>query len=112
MQLDLLMMRQEIGLLQVENWNQTIEIALLRERIESQDEKMDEKINKELDKRMKELLIDHHHSSSGKSRQKRPYRLIPALKPQGTGDGTNITTVLNSLSHSTAHQPIAPIYLN
>ena len=85
-------MRQECGLLRGENRNQTIEIALLKKRIESQDEKMDKKINKELDKRMKELFIDHHHSSSGKSRQKRPYRLIPALKPQGTGDGTNITT--------------------
>jgi len=48
------------------------------------------KINKELDMRMKELSINHHHSSSGKSRQKRPYRLIPVHKTKEPDDGNDI----------------------
>lgn len=86
-------MRQEIEQLKNENRNQTIEIAVLKERIESQDEKIDQKINKELDKRMKEIIVDHLHSSSaGKYRQKWPYRLIPAyktIKELGNGNITN-----------------------
>jgi len=55
---------------------------------------MDEKISKELAKRTEELCGNRHqYSPSEKSRQKRPYRLIPAHKTQKPDDdGNNLIT--------------------
>jgi len=82
-------MQQEIGWLKTENQNKSAEITRLREKIESQDESIDQKITKEVEKKMKEFLKgDHSNFSSGKARQKRPYRLLPITK-KGPGDKKN-----------------------
>jgi len=67
-----------MGLLRDENKDQSMEISLLKELIESQDKKMEQKIIQELNKRMKhdEFSAFNNHSP-GKPRQKRPFRLIP-----------------------------------
>jgi len=82
-------MQQGIGWLKAENQNKSAEIALLRGKIESQDESIDQKITKEVEKKMKEFLKgDHSNFSSGKARQKRPYRLLP-ITNKGPGDKKN-----------------------
>jgi len=57
-----------------------MDIALLKEIIESQDKRIHQTIIEELDKRMKydkSLLVQENQYSSGRVRQKRPYRLLP-----------------------------------
>jgi len=72
----------EIGLLKLENRNQSLEIALLKGMMASQDKKVDQKIVKEVGNQLKGkdsqiVSRDHQNHSPGSLRQKRPYRLVP-----------------------------------
>jgi len=83
-----------------ENQKQNSKIAHLEQVVNSQDKRMDEKIIKELDHRMADVTAQYNNSnppySSGKSRQKRPYRLLPLKNDDGRpgGDGNEISNQL------------------
>ena len=77
----LVSLNQDIRLLRDENKNQNMEIALLKEMVKSQDERVNKKIISEIEQRMKydESSVGKV-SSSSRVRQKRPFRLIPIQK--------------------------------
>jgi len=70
-----------------------MEIPLLKERMESQDKNIDKKITKEIDRRMKydesSMSNDgNNQHSSGRTRQKRSFRLIPAVQKNKFNENT------------------------
>jgi len=72
---------QEIGFVRDENKNQNMEISQLKEMIEFQDNMISQKTIKEIDQRMKyyesSKTDDRNRHSTGRAREKRPFRLIP-----------------------------------
>jgi len=77
-----------------------MEISLLKEMFESLDKKIHQKIIEKLDQRMKydESSTTGHHNehSSGRARQKRPYRLVP-VTPKSIIDENNKEKNENSI---------------
>ena len=83
--IELVSIRQEIGLLRDENKKQNLEISSMKEMIKSHDEKIDKNIIKKLDQRKafdeSSMASDHNNQHlPGRTRQKRPYRLIPTAQ--------------------------------
>ena len=74
---ELRLVRQDIELLKSENKNQTDQITLLKNMLESQDKTIDEKIVKELNKKMKDCAITGDETLS--TEQKQTFRVIPSV---------------------------------
>lgn len=86
---ELRLVHREIGLLKVENQNQSLEIALLKRMVESQDQKIDQKIAQEVTKQKMKgtpMKASNQHQRSERVRRKRafiaPNQAIPKNKNQ------------------------------
>jgi len=78
--IELRLVRQEIGVLKTENQNQSVEIASLKQMVESQNKTTTQKIVKEVNQRMKDFAMAGDGNLSGMmAQQKQPFRIIPVL---------------------------------
>ena len=76
-EIELSLVRQDIGLLKVENKNQSDQITLLKGMVESHNKVIKEKIVEELNKKMKDCAMTDNESLSPE--QKQIFRLIPTV---------------------------------
>ena len=70
------LVRQEIGLLKVENQNQSAQIALLQQVVDLQNKTIDQKIEKEVRQRVKNCYGDGNFSKLT-AQERQPFRMIP-----------------------------------
>jgi len=78
--IELRLVRQEIGLIKTENQNQSVEIVTLKQMVESQNNTINQKIVKEVNQRMKDCAMAGDGNLSGMmAQQKQPFRIIPVL---------------------------------
>lgn len=78
--IELRLVRQDVGLLKTENQNQSVEIASLKQMVESQNKTITQKIVKKVNQRMKDYAMTGDGNLSGiMAQQKQPFRIIPVL---------------------------------
>ncbi len=91
-QIELRLVRQDIGLLKVENKNQSDQITLLKGMAESQNKIINEKIVQELNKKMKNCAITDDESSSPE--QKQLFRIIPSVHADAHTNNCRLLTTV------------------
>ncbi len=89
--LELLQVREEIGLLKAENKNQSVQIAVLKEIFDLQNKTIDQKIAKEIKKRIKDCVKtgDGNGTRMISYRKQLPIRKIPVLVNELSGCNSN-----------------------
>ena len=76
--IELRLVRQDVGLLKIENQNLSVEIASLKQMVESQNNTITQKIVKEVNQRMKDCAMAGDGNFSGMMAQQKQ---IPFLLP-------------------------------
>ena len=85
-QSELRLVRQDIGLLKAENKNQSEQITLLKNTVESQSKIIDQKIVQELNKKLKDCAMTSDENSS---QEKQTFRMIPLVFDKGANSAVS-----------------------